>query len=167
MIVSIIAAVARNRVIGKNNDLPWHLPNDMRFFKEKTKGHHVLTGRKNYDSIPEKFRPLPGRTNIVVTRNENYHAPGAEMFKTIEEGIAFAKANGEQELFVMGGGQIYEHALQLALVDKMYITWVDAEPEGDIRFPDFDRNVWKEVESLENPSDERNAFAHTFTTYVR
>jgi len=167
MKVSIIAAVARNRVIGRNNDLPWHLPNDMRFFKEKTKGHHVLTGRKNYDSIPEKFRPLPNRTNIVVTRNESYNALGAEMFKTIEEGIAFAKANGEPELFIMGGGQIYKHAIQLGVVDKMYITWVVAEPNGDIFFPEFDRNIWDKVESLKSPSDEKNAFAHIFTTYVR
>ena len=165
MTVSIIAAVARNQVIGKDNSLPWHLPGDMQFFKEKTKGHHVLTGRKNYDSIPEKFRPLPNRTNIVITGNADHSAPGAHIFGSIEEGIEFARNNNETELFIIGGGQIYERTLALDLIDKMYITWVDAEPEGQIHFPPFDATQWREIERTDHSADEKNKYPFSIRTY--
>lgn len=167
MIISIIAAVAKNRVIGKDNDLPWDLPNDMQFFKDRTKGHHVLTGRKNYDSIPEKYRPLPGRPNIVITTNTAYEAPGAHVFNNMEEGIAFAKANGEDELFIIGGGQIYQQALDNNLVDKLFLTRIDVEAEGDVRFPEFDRSKWKLIDSEAHAKDARNPFDHIFETYER
>lgn len=167
MIVTIIVAVAQNRVIGIDNDLPWHLHNDMMFFKNTTKGHHVLTGRKNYESIPERFRPLPSRVNIVVTRNEEFSAPGAEIVRTIEDGIAMAKKAGETELFVMGGGQIYEQVLDMDLVDKMYITWVEAEPNGDTHFPDLDYEKWTETERKVFPATDKDQYAHTIVTYLR
>lgn len=103
MILSLIAALSKNNVIGKNNDLPWYLPNDMKYFMQITKGHCVLMGRKNYESLPEKFRPLPNRTNILVTRQANFNAPGCVIFNTIEQGIIYAKEKGETELFVIGG----------------------------------------------------------------
>lgn len=167
MTISIIAAVASNGVIGKDNDLPWHLPNDMAFFKRKTKGHHVITGRKNYESIPERFRPLPGRPNIVISSNTAYHAPGAHVFGSLEEGIAFAQENGEKELFIIGGGQIYKQTLEKGLAHRLYITRIIVEPEGDVRFPEIDRSSWKLVDSEAHEADERNPFDHIFETYER
>src|SRR6478609_4764335 len=97
MIISLIAARTQNSVIGKNNDLPWHLPDDMKYFMETTKGHHVIMGRKNYDSIPEKFKPLPNRTNIVVTRQSDFHAPGCIVVNSLEKALEIAQNNGEVE----------------------------------------------------------------------
>lgn len=167
MIITIIVAVAKNGVIGIDNDLPWHLHNDMMFFKATTKGHHVLTGRKNYDSIPERFRPLPSRVNIVVTRNSEFEAPGAIIVGTIEEGIELAKSAGEEELFIMGGGQIYDQMIGKDIVDKMYITWVEAEPNGDTHFPDVDYSRWKEVDRKEYAATDNDQYAHSIVTYLR
>src|SRR5688572_22505578 len=97
MIISHIAAMAENRVIGRNNDLPWRLPDDMKFFMQTTKGHHVIMGRKNYDSLHEKFKPLPNRTNIVVTRQKNFYAPGCTVVNSVEDGVEIAKKNNETE----------------------------------------------------------------------
>src|SRR5688572_33100124 len=107
MIISMIAALARNRVIGKNNDLPWKLPDDMKFFMDTTKGHHTIMGRKNYDSIPHKFKPLPNRTNIVVTRQKNFEAPGCTVVDSLNKGLAIAQQNNEPEVFIIGGAEIY------------------------------------------------------------
>ena len=135
MIVSIIVAASENNVIGNNNDLIWHLPKDMKFFKDTTKGHHVIMGRKNLESIPHKFRPLPNRQNIVVTRNKKYVADGCLVVTSIEEGLSIAKKNKEKETFIIGGGQIYKLALELNLVDKIYLTRIHANFEGDTFFP--------------------------------
>ena len=124
MITSLIAAVAENRVIGKDNALIWHLPNDMNYFKETTLNHHVIMGRKNYISIPEKYRPLPNRTNIVLSKQECYHEEDCIVFNSIESAIAFARNNKETEVFIIGGGQIYKEALKKNLVDRIYITHV-------------------------------------------
>src|SRR3989337_497863 len=105
MIVSALAALSKNKVIGKNNDLPWNLPDDMKFFMQTTKGHHCIMGRKNYESIPEKFRPLPNRTNIVVSRQKNFKAPGCIVVNDIEKGLEIASSHKETETFIIGGAE--------------------------------------------------------------
>ena len=120
----MIAAMSTNRVIGINNDLPWHLPDDFKFFQTKTKGHHVLMGRKNYESLPPKFRPLPNRINLIITKNNNYQAENTYIFHSLEKAIEYAEIQGEQELFIIGGGEIYQLALPYA--DTIYLTEVDA-----------------------------------------
>jgi dihydrofolate reductase len=165
MIVSLIAALARNRVIGKNNDLPWRLPDDMQFFMRTTRGHHVIMGRKNYESIPEKFRPLPHRTNVIVTRQSDYRAPGCTVVHSVEEALKLARKDGEKEVFIIGGAEIYRASLPYA--DRMYLTEIDAEIEGDTFFPEIDKNEWKEVSRQHHPADDRHAFAFDFVLYER
>ena len=165
MIISLIAAVAENQVIGKDNDLVWSLPKDMKYFMDTTERHCILTGRKNYESIPEKYRPLNNRTNIIITRSENYDAPGAIVVSSISEGIEYAKQKGEKELFVIGGGTIYCQTLKWA--DRLYITEVKGEFEGDTYFPEFDKTEWNEVSRNSNKSDEKHAVAYDFVVYER
>ncbi len=165
MKISIIVAAAANNVIGKDNRLIWRMPEDMRFFKEKTEGHCVITGRKNYESIPEKFRPLPGRTNIVVTRSENYKAPGAIVAGSIYEAVETAREKGEHELFIIGGADIYRQCM--ALADILYLTRIHNSFEGDALFPNIDPNEWKLADSKVCKADEKHAWDYTFETYVR
>jgi dihydrofolate reductase len=165
MIISQIAAVASNGVIGKNNDLPWRLPDDMKFFMETTKGHHVIMGRKNYDSLLDKFKPLPNRTNIVVTRQKNLNAPGCIVVNDIDKSIAIAKENGEKEAFIIGGAEIYKMTLPVS--NKLYLTEIEAEVDGDTYFPEFDRNEWKETSRVHHPADARHKFAFDFVIYER
>lgn len=167
MIVSSIAAVAENGAIGKDNDLIWDLPDDMRFFMTTTKGHHVIMGRRNYESIPHQYRPLKGRVNVVVTRSDNYDAEGAIIVNSIEEGIALARKAGEEEVFVIGGGQIYDLALQKGLVDKQYITHVHASFEADTFYPAFDLKEWKSKVISEHQADERHPHSFTIVEYSR
>ena len=167
MIVSLIAAVAKNGVIGKDNDLVWHLPKDMKFFKDTTLNHHVLMGRKNYLSIPPKYRPFTNRTNIVVTRQKNFQAEKCQVVNSIQEGIEIGKANGEEEFFIIGGGQIYKHSIENKLVDRMYITWIDEEFEGDTYFPEVDFSDWKEIGRENFEPDERNLYPFSIVTYER
>lgn len=149
MIRSIIVAVDQNNGIGKENELMWHMPADMRFFRETTTGHCVITGRKNYESIPPKFRPLEDRTNIIVTRNKEFSAEeGTEVFHSIEEGIAFAKGTGEKELFIIGGGQIYKECMEKGLVDKMYVTHIAALFDADTFFPEIKEEHWKKTDEF-------------------
>jgi len=156
--VSIIVAVASNGAIGKDNQLLWHLPADMKFFREKTTGHHVITGRKNYESIPEKFRPLSNRTNIVLSRDADYQAPGALLFSDLKESVTFALNTGDDEVFIIGGGNIYQQALQENLVDKMYITKVKAAFDADTWFPKFEAEQWLGELLLQHPADDKNPF---------
>ena len=165
MIISQIVASARNNVIGKDNDLPWHLPDDMQFFKDTTKGHHILMGRKNFESIPMKFRPLPGRVNIVITRQDDYQADGTRVFNTIEEGIQFARAAGEEELFIIGGAEIYNQTI--SQTDRVYLTEINAEVDGDAHFPELDTSEWIEKERVHHPVDERHQFDFDFVIYER
>ena len=111
MIVSLIVAVSENKVIGKDNDLVWNLPTDMKFFKDTTKNHFVIMGRRNYESIPSKFRPLPNRTNVIVSRQEKLEAEGCIVVDSIEKAIELAKVAKDQEPFIIGGGQIYKYAI--------------------------------------------------------
>jgi len=161
MIVSAIAAVSENQVIGRDGDLPWHLPDDMKFFQWTTMGHYVITGRKNWESIPLKYRPLKGRTNIVVTRSAHYEAPGALVAGSLEEALAIARKAGDEEPFLIGGGQLYREAFAKDLIDRVYLTRVHADIPGDTTFPSLDaawREVWREAHS----ADERHAHAFTF-----
>lgn len=156
MRVSIIAAVAENMVIGRDNDLIWDLPEDMAFFTRMTKGHVVIMGRRNYDSIPLKYRPLPGRTNVVVTHKAHFEAPGCVVVSSIEEGIAYAKGRGLDEVFVIGGGQIYKTALERKLVNRMYITWIKKEYAGDTYFPSFEEQSWEKTSISRHEIDARH-----------
>lgn len=165
MKISLIAAVGKNNVIGTDGDLPWSLPKDMKFFSSTTRGHHVLMGRKNYESIPDKYRPLPGRPNLIVTRNTNYEAAGAAVFNTIDAAIAHAKQAGEEELFIIGGGEIYNQTLHLA--DKLYITEVDAEPTGDAHFPEFDKSTFVKEEIADYKLDEKHNFSFKICLYSK
>lgn len=162
MIISLIAAVAKNNVIGAKGDLPWHLPRDLKFFSDTTRGHHVVMGRKNYDSIPPKYRPLPSRPNVVVTRNRDFRDEDVSVVHSLDEAIALAEAAGESELFIIGGGEIYAQSMSMA--DRLYITHVDAAPEGDTYFPDFDPAQWKSRLLLEQAVDDVHNYA--FKTYV-
>ena len=163
MKVSLIVAVAENGVIGKDNDLIWHLPNDMRFFKETTTGHHVIMGRKNFESIPHKFRPLPNRTNIVITKQSDYKAEGCIVVNSVEKALKVAKSNGDNEAFIIGGGQIYRIALEKNLVDKIYLTKVYHSFDGDTFFPELS-NKWSEESKTTNKADDKHAYDFDFIT---
>ncbi len=163
--ISIIVAVANNNVIGKDNTLIWHLPADMKFFREKTTGHVIITGRKNYESIPEKFRPLPNRTNIIITRQKDYNATGAIVCNTIENAITKAKELNDTEIFIIGGAEIYKQSLHLA--DKIYLTQIKHTFEGDAFFPEINLNDWTEIERKTGETDEKNNYPHDFITYIK
>ncbi|MBK8499679.1 MAG: dihydrofolate reductase [Flavobacteriales bacterium] len=167
MIVSAIAAVAENGVIGRDGDLPWHLPDDLRFFQQTTRGHHVITGRKNYESIPLKYRPLKDRVNIVVTRSRGYEAPGAVVVHTLEDALAHARLHGETEAFIIGGGQVYREAFDRKLLDRIYLTRVHAQVEGDTSFPVIEGGAWSEILREEHPADERHAHAFSIVILER
>jgi len=167
MRISTIAAVAMNGVIGKDNDLVWNLRDDMKFFMDTTKGHVVITGRRNYESIPEKYRPLKGRTNVVVTRNERYRAEGAVVVHSLQDGIDLARAQGETECFIIGGGQIYREALASGQVDTQYITHVHAEPEGDTHYPLEGWHGWVGEELGRGSADAHHEHAYIIMRYDR
>ncbi len=167
MRVSLIAAVADNGVIGKDNDLVWSLPDDMSFFKASTSERHVIMGRRNYESIPHKFRPLPGRPNVVMSRNEEYDAGGAKLVTSLEAALDVARKSGETEAFIIGGGQIYSMALEAGVIDTMFITHVHGEPDGDAFFPEFDREQWTLKVLDDHPADDRHEFSFTICQYDR
>lgn len=159
MIVSAIAAVAKNRVIGKDNDLIWRLPNDLKFFKAHTSGHAIIMGRKTWESMG---RPLPKRVNIVITRNATYEAPGAEVVTSMEAALAKAAELQETEAFIIGGGEIYRQSM--SLLNKLYYTHVHAAVEGDTYFPEVDWTNWKEAVRTDHEADERHD--HAFSTAI-
>ena len=159
----MIAALSKNRVIGKNNDLPWKLPDDMKFFMEKTKGHHAIMGRKNYDSIPQKFKPLPNRVNIVVTRQGHFQAPGCMVVDSLEKGIEISRKNKEVETFIIGGAEIYK--LGLPYATRLYLTEIQAEINGDTFFPPVEMKEWKETFRQHHDKDERHAHSFDFVVY--
>ncbi len=158
MIISAIVATGLNNEIGGNGDLLWVLPKDMAHFKNTTWGHHVLMGRKSYEALPPKYRPLPGRPNIVVSRDPNLRYDGCKNVTTLEEGIRFAEINGEEELMITGGGEIYK--LALPFTDRIYLTLVHANfPNADTHFPVLDMDEWEEVKKDSYPADEKHAYA--------
>ena len=162
--ISLIVAIANNNVIGKDNNLIWKLPADMAFFKEKTSGHCIITGRKNFESIPKKFRPLPNRTNIILSR-ENYLYPDTITARSIEEAILYAKSLNEKEIFVIGGSEIYKQFLPFA--DKLYITNIFHDFEGDTFFPELNFFEWYEESCVEGIVDDKNIYPHEFTILER
>lgn len=162
MKLSIVVAVAENNAIGKNKGLLWHLPKDMEYFRKITWGHYVLMGRKSYESIPEKFRPLKGRVNIIVTRQEDFKAEGCKVVSSAEEGIQFAKDNGEEELMILGGGEIYRQLL--SKTDKLYLTKVHHSfPDGDTFFPELVKDEWRVISNEKHSPDEKHKYAFEFT----
>lgn len=165
MIISMIAALSKNHVIGKDNDLPWKLPDDMKFFMQKTSGHHTIMGRKNYNSIPAKFKPLPNRTNIVVTHQVNFKAPGCIVVDSLEKGLKIAESNSERETFIIGGAEIYR--LGLPYATRLYLTEIHAEINGDTFFPEFDKRAWKETSRQSHHKDERHAYSFDFVVYEK
>lgn len=166
MKLALIVAMDQNRGIGKDNDLLWHLPADMKFFKETTSGHVVIMGRKNFESIPERFRPLPNRENVVLTRNKGYQAEGCLVFHSLEEAIEHYKGT-DQTVFIIGGGQIYEEALSNFQMDEMYITEVAANFEADTFFPIFDENQYQIGIVQENEKDEKNPYSFLIKRYSK
>jgi dihydrofolate reductase len=159
--ISLVAAVARGGVIGRENAIPWQLPEDARRFRSLTMGHPVVMGRRTWDSLPERFRPLPGRRNVVVTRNGAWHAEGAERAGSLDEALRLLA--GEPRVFVIGGAELYAEALPR--VDELVVTEIDAEVEGDVFFPTWDREAFREESREEHVSEDGVAFA--FVTYVR
>lgn len=157
----MIVAHADNRIIGKDNDMPWHLPADLAYFKKTTLGKPVIMGRKTYDSIG---RPLPGRQNIVISRDESLNIEGVEVVQSVEQ--ALAVASGVDEIMVIGGGAIYAHCMPKA--DKLYITHIGAKIDGDTQFPDYDlENEWQMLASETRQADEKNAYVLHFNVYQR
>jgi dihydrofolate reductase len=167
MKVRLIVAMDNERGIGKNNDLMWHLPADMKFFKETTLGHVVVMGRKNFDSIPERFRPLVGRENVVLTRNTDFLAENCQVFHSLEACLAAYENETERFVYIIGGGQIYKQALQLNCVDEMYITHVDHVYGADTFFPEIDQNNWDTSVVFSHEVDEKNAVAFQVKHYIK
>lgn len=161
----MIVAVGNNNIIGKDNALIWHLPADMKFFKEKTTGHCIITGRKNYESIPEKFRPLPNRTNIVVTRSADYVAPGAIVVDTIEKAIDAAKQTGDTEIFIIGGAEIFRQTI--SITDRIYLTKIHQDFDGDVFFPELSPALWTTTATTPGTVDEKNKYKHDFLTFEK
>jgi dihydrofolate reductase len=159
----LVAAMARGRVIGRAGALPWHLPEDLRHFRELTQGQPLLMGRKTWDSLPPRFRPLPGRRNLVLTRQPAWHADGAERVGSVEE--ALAAVAGAPRLFVIGGAEVYAAALPRA--DALELTEIDADFEGDTRFPDFDGLGFEAMGPQRHRSAAPNAFDFEFVSYRR
>jgi dihydrofolate reductase len=151
--VSIIAAISKNRVLGRNNDLIWRIPEDLKRFKELTSGHAIIMGRKTFESIG---RALPNRTNIIITRDPNFSAPGCVIEHSLDTAIAKAKTVEPMEIFIIGGGQVYKEAIDIA--DKLYLTIVDAEAQGDVWFPDYSK--FKAVWSGEEKTFQGLSFRH-------
>jgi len=163
MRLSIIAALASNNVIGRNNQIPWRLSTDLKRLKALTMGHHIIMGRKTFDSIG---KPLPGRVNIIITRQPDYAPNGATIVHSLEDAIQLAANARDEEAFVAGGTEIYAQALHRA--DRMYLTRVHAEVEGDTVFPEFDDvSEWTLTDAEHFDADEKNEYPFSFLTYDR
>lgn len=162
MLVSAIVATAHNNVIGKDNQIPWYLPADLKYFKRTTLDHHVIMGRNSYHSIG---RPLPKRTNIVITRDPFFTAEGVLTAHSLEEALGMAYDHGETEAFVIGGGAIYRESQHLW--DKIYLTEVDLEVDGDVFFPAINLLEWKETWREAHAPDEKNEWAYVFRILER
>jgi dihydrofolate reductase len=160
----MIAAMAYQRVIGKEQKMPWHLPADLAFFKKTTMGSPILMGRKTYESIG---KPLPGRLNLVVTRNHDLKIAGCEVVTSLEQALEVATKKFSQcdEIFITGGSHLYNSFL--AQADRLYLTLIDAELEGDTFFPDYTQYQWHQVERIDHQADEKNIYPYSFITLDR
>ena len=159
--ITLIAAIAKNNALGKDNDLIWYLPADLKRFKQITSGHHILMGRNTFESIG---KPLPNRTSIIITRNNDYFKDGCLIANTIEHAIELTKGNNA---FIIGGAQIYKQALEKDLVDRLDITIVHHNFEADAFFPEIDKTVWKEVTREDFKADEKNKYDYSFVSYEK
>lgn len=164
MKISLISAVAQNGVIGRDNDMPWHLPDDFAFFKRKTSHHPIIMGRKSLEALG---KPLPNRTNIVLTRNQDFRAENVTVMHTLDDAIdvAIAAPRKTDEIFVIGGAEIYAMALPIATT--LYLTEIHQSYDGDTYFPSFNKNEWKEISRHPHPADERHAVSFDFVEYER
>ncbi len=160
MRLSAIVAMASNRVIGSNNQLPWRLPADLKRFKQLTMGHTLLMGRKTFESIG---RPLPGRTTIVITRQRGYAPEGVKVTHSVDEALALAQ--GDDEIFIAGGAELYAQTLDR--LDRLYLTRIERDVPGDTRFPEVDLSTWKRTEQEHHPAPTPEALPYTFLTYER
>lgn len=158
--IIMIAAVAENNALGKNNEMVWHLPNDFKRFKELTTNHHIIMGRKTFESFP---KPLPNRTHIVITHQENYNPEGCIVVNSIEKAIELCPE--DEDSYIIGGGEIYN--LGLPFADIIEITKVHGDFEADAFFPEINENEWLLVESEENSKDEKHLYDYTYETYIR
>lgn len=158
----MITAISENRVIGKNNDLVWSMPEDMKRFKTKTIGHHIVMGRKTFESFG---KPLKNRTSIVISRQKNLNIPEVFVTDSLENALKICKQNDENEAFIIGGAEIYRLALPIA--DKIYLTIIHHNFEGDTFFPEFDKNEWNKTEEIFCQKDEKNPYDYTFLTLER
>lgn len=156
----MIAAAAENNALGKDNDLVWHLPDDFKRFKKLTTGHHIIMGRKTFESFPQ---PLPNRTHIVISRKKDYHPKGAVVVNSLEKALELAKE--DTQAFIIGGGEIYKLALPKA--EKIELTRVHGEFEADTFFPELNEENWKLTAKKHHPADEKHKFAFTYLTYER
>ena len=162
MIISLIVALDEKRGIGKAGKLPWRLSSDLKRFRELTMGHHMIVGRKTFESIG---KPLPGRIMIVVTRDAGFKPEGSLVTGSIRDALTLARERGETEVFVIGGAEIYEQTLDLA--DRIYLTQVHAEVDCDVFFPEIEFDLWKETMRMDQPADEKNQYGFTFTVLDR
>ena len=162
MTLSAIVAISKNRAIGKDNQIPWYLPNDLKWFKKNTMYRHIIMGRNTWESLG---RLLPKREHFVITRDMFYAATGCLIAHSIQEAIDLAELNGEQEAFIIGGGKIYEQTH--AQWDKLYLTEVDLECEGDVFFPELNLDEWKTTFEETHEPDERNKYRYTFKILER
>lgn len=163
MKITIIVAKAKNNVIGKDNQLPWHLPEDLKHFKRKTEGHHLIMGRKTFESMG---KPLPNRTSIVITRNKHYEVPpGHYVVHDLEAALEIAKTKHLQQVFVLGGAEIFK--LAFPWVDEMIITEIHATPDGNTFFPEWDESKWEMISRTDFLKDEKNPYDYSFVTYQK
>jgi len=155
---TIIAAIAENNALGKDNDLIWHLPADLIRFRKTTTGHHIIMGRNTYESIG---KPLPNRTTVIITRNKNYTAEGCIIVNSISEALEVAKS--DETPFIIGGAQIYKDAIELA--DQLDITEVHHTFDADVYFPEIDKNIWEETKRENFNPDDKNKYSYSFVSY--
>lgn len=158
--IIIIAAVSENNALGKNNDLLWHLPNDFKRFKEITSGHHIIMGRKTFESFP---KPLPNRTHVIITRQKNFKHEGCIVVEDLKKAIAACP--NDKDLYIIGGGEIYKQTISFA--DQLDITRVHHIFEADVFFPDIDPEIWELTSETFQSKDERHLFDYSFQTFVR
>lgn len=163
MQIALIVAASENNTIGRDNKLPWHLPDDLKFFKQMTDGHPLIMGRKTFESLPGL---LPNRRHIIVTRDREYNAEGAEEASSLDEAVMFARKDNDKEtIFVIGGGEIFAQAMETA--NSIYLTRVHAWVKGDVFFPEMNPAIWERTASTHHPADDKHKFAFTFETYTR
>ncbi|NLP58601.1 dihydrofolate reductase [Lutibacter sp. B1] len=158
--ITIIAAVAKNNALGKDNKLIWYLPADLQRFKKVTSNHHVIMGRKTYESLG---KPLPNRTNIIITRNTNYKAKGCIVVNSLQEAITAAK--NDENPYILGGAEIYKQAIKIA--DKLDLTFIHHTFEADAFFPEIDTSIWKVTSREDFKADEKNKYDYSFVTYIK